>query len=119
MKNDLTQLLEGSRIRCMMTDRDHKLWVCSYGAGLICSDRFNVITNYSEKIQGIGTRVRSALELADGSLAVSSDKGIFFIKDGNVFNQIPFDEKTGHTYQMKHQEVADDILHQLQEWRSA
>ena len=32
-------------------------------------------------------------------------------------NKLIFIEKTGHTYQMKHQEVADDILHQLQEWR--
>ena len=33
-------------------------------------------------------------------------------------NKLIFIEKTGHTYQMKHQEVADDILRQLQEWRS-
>ena len=32
-------------------------------------------------------------------------------------NRLIFIEKTGHTYQMKHQELADDILHQLQEWR--
>ena len=34
-------------------------------------------------------------------------------------NKLIFIEKTGHTYQMKNQKVADDILHQLQEWRSA
>ena len=34
-------------------------------------------------------------------------------------NKLIFIEKTGHTYQMKHQELADDILHQLQEWRCA
>ncbi len=34
-------------------------------------------------------------------------------------NKLIFIEKTGHTYQMKHQEVADDILNQLQEWRTA
>lgn len=32
-------------------------------------------------------------------------------------NKLIFIEKTGHTYQMKHQEVADRILKQLQEWR--
>lgn len=32
-------------------------------------------------------------------------------------NEMIFIEKTGHTYQMKDQEVADDILHQLQKWR--
>ncbi len=34
-------------------------------------------------------------------------------------NRLIFIEKTGHTYQMKHQEVADDILRQLREWRAA
>ena len=33
-------------------------------------------------------------------------------------NKLIFIEKTGHTYQMKNQEVADDILRQLQEWRA-
>ena len=32
-------------------------------------------------------------------------------------NKLIFLEKTGHTYQMKHQELADLILRQLQEWR--
>ena len=34
-------------------------------------------------------------------------------------NSLIFIEKTGHTYQMKNQEVADDILRQLLEWRCA
>ena len=32
-------------------------------------------------------------------------------------NKLIFIEKTGHTYQMKNQEAADDILRQLQAWR--
>ena len=31
-------------------------------------------------------------------------------------NKLIFIEKTGHTYQMKHQEVADDILKLMQDW---
>lgn len=34
-------------------------------------------------------------------------------------NKLIFIEKTGHTYQMKNQEVADDILAQLNEWRAS
>ena len=34
-------------------------------------------------------------------------------------NKLIFIEKTGHTYQMKNQEVADDILKQLREWKCA
>ena len=32
-------------------------------------------------------------------------------------NNLIFIERTGHTYQGKNQDVADDTLHQLQEWR--
>ena len=32
-------------------------------------------------------------------------------------NKLIFIEKTGHTYQMKNQEVADDILAQLKDWQ--
>ena len=32
-------------------------------------------------------------------------------------NDLIFIEKTGHTYQHKHQEVANQILHQIQKWR--
>ena len=32
-------------------------------------------------------------------------------------NKLIFIEKTGHTYQMRHQEVADDILKQVRDWR--
>ncbi len=32
-------------------------------------------------------------------------------------NELIFIEKTGHTYQMKHQEVADTILKLMQDWR--
>lgn len=31
-------------------------------------------------------------------------------------NHLIFIEKTGHTYQYKHQELADDILEQLKDW---
>ena len=34
------------------------------------------------------------------------------------YNKLIFIEQTGHTYQNKHQEVADAILRQLQEWTS-
>ena len=34
-------------------------------------------------------------------------------------NDLIFIERTGHTYQKKHQEAADDILRQLRKWRNA
>ena len=32
-------------------------------------------------------------------------------------NKLVFIDKTGHTYQGKHQEVADDVLRLVQDWR--
>ena len=37
--------------------------------------------------------------------------------EANEKMMLVFIEKTGHTYQRKHQEVADVILQQLVEWR--
>lgn len=96
-KNDLTRLLDGHRIRCMITDSDQKLWICSYDVGLVCYDRFNKITNYSEKFPEIGNRTRVCLELADGSIIVSGSNGMFFIKDEKITNHIDFDETVGHS----------------------
>ena len=38
---------------------------------------------------------------------------------GPTDNILIFIERTGHTYQKKHQEVAEDILRQLRGWRTA
>ncbi|MBQ2580962.1 MAG: hypothetical protein II574_04970, partial [Ruminococcus sp.] len=71
-KNDLTRLLDGQRIRCMMSDSEQAIWICSYGKGLVCYDRFGKITEYSSNISEIGDRVRVCLEMSDGTIAVSS-----------------------------------------------
>lgn len=34
-------------------------------------------------------------------------------------NELVFIERTGHTYQMKEQEVADALLHTVSAWREA
>ena len=111
MKNDLTELLQGSRIRCMVTDSDQKLWVCSYGTGLVCSDRFNTITNYTEKYPEIGNRVRVCLEMADGTMAVSSSNGMYFFKNGILSDSIPYDEKVGHTPTLCFLQTPDGTLY--------
>ena len=45
-----------------------------------------------------------------------SQRGLFSIHGKN---DLIFIERTGHTYQKKHQEAADDILRQLRKWRNA
>ena len=52
-------------------------------------------------------------ELAKGRI------DFIYAQTNDAFGQIEtVNVKTGHTYQSKHQEVADRILLQLQEWRN-
>ena len=94
--NDLTKLLKGARIRCLMPDSAGNLWVCSYGAGLICYNSRGVITRYSETVPDMGTRVRVCTELSDGTIAVGCSTGVYFIKDAVLVGSIPFSDDFGY-----------------------
>ncbi|MBR6102932.1 MAG: HD domain-containing protein [Ruminococcus sp.] len=96
IKNELTELLDGSRIRCIIPDSSGNLWICSYGAGLISVDRSGNITRFSEEIPELGSRVRVAYELSDGSVVVGSSEGVFFIMNGALIGSIPFSDEFGY-----------------------
>ena len=96
-QTSLTELLKGTRIRCMITDYTGNLWICSYGKGLISVDRYGKITQYTKTLPEIGERVRVCTELSDGTIAASSSNGLFFIKNGKIKSTIPYDEKIGHS----------------------
>ncbi|MCR5830257.1 MAG: HD domain-containing protein [Lachnospiraceae bacterium] len=90
IENELTELLRGSRVRCIMFDSKGSLWFCTYGVGLIKYDISENIVDYGSSDYGIGTRVRVARELSDGSIAVSSGNGLTYIRDGKAPVNIPF-----------------------------
>ena len=87
ISNSITKQFDKMRIRCILTDSKNNLWVCTYGNGLFC-----VSPNGSSKVfdssVGGGNRLRVCIELSDGTIAASSDKGISFIKDGKVSGTI-------------------------------
>ena len=96
IENELTSLLAGSRIRCMITDSSNTLWICTYGEGLVSLSSSGDVTFYKNTVKDMGDRVRVCSELSDGSLAVSSSKGLFFIKDGEATGSIPFNDDFGY-----------------------
>lgn len=95
--NELTEYLRDCRIRELLTDSSGNLWICSYTKGLIRVDKKGGIVSYSEKFPEIGTRVRVCTELNDGSLAVGSAEGLFFIADDDLAGHIPFSEDFGYS----------------------
>lgn len=110
-ENELTAMLEGSRIRCLMPDSKGRLWICSYGAGLLLLNKDGSIENYSEKFPNIGTRVRMCAELSEGSVAVSAADGLYFFKDGDQTGHIYYSDEFGHSQVLCLYETKDGILY--------
>lgn len=86
IENELTEALEGVRIRCIRKDSRGHLWICTYGKGLweLWNGEKRI---YNSENSRTGDRIRSVLELSDGTTAVAGENGICFLKDG---------EQTGH-----------------------
>ncbi|MBQ6091118.1 MAG: HD domain-containing protein [Lachnospiraceae bacterium] len=95
IENELTAMLEGSRVRCIMLDSKDSLWFCTYGSGLIKYSMTGKIDSYAGNEYGLGTRVRVCRELSDGSIAVGGASGLSYIKEGSAPVTIPYGSGLG------------------------
>lgn len=85
LKSKLISRLEGVRIRSIMTDSTDSLWIFSYGNdGVLKVSPNGMIRTFTAKDKMAGGKFRCGLELADGTMAVSGELGISFIKNGKV-----------------------------------
>ncbi|MBQ8946075.1 MAG: HD domain-containing protein [Lachnospiraceae bacterium] len=86
--NDLTEELDGKRIRCMYVDsRDH-LWVCTYGSGLMEFSPDGESWIYNAENGGFGNRARIVTGLSDGTILAAGDTGISYIEDHKITRTI-------------------------------
>lgn len=82
-ENDLTELLSGIRIRCILKDSQNRLWLCTYSDnGLICYHANGEYECFNEENGMSSNRVRTVKELSDGSILVSCSGGVHLIRDG-------------------------------------
>ena len=78
-ENELTELLDGDRVRSLFVDSQDRLWICTYGSnGLVCADGKKALRCYTCELEPLVTsdRARCITELSDGSLAVGTADGI-------------------------------------------
>ena len=108
--NEVSDLLSGSRIRSIYPSKDGGLWICSYGVGLVKTDLTGKAEVWSDKVKNMGARVRVCLSLSDGTLAVSSSEGIFFIKDARQSKGIHYGEEIGYSQVLCFLEQDDGTL---------
>ena len=81
--DSFAQYLGEVRVRCVFVDSKDRLWVCTYGKGLIMlsEDTGTVVYNLAS---GFTDRVRAVAESADGSLIASGDTGVAVIKNDRI-----------------------------------
>ncbi|MBD5383807.1 MAG: HD domain-containing protein [Ruminococcaceae bacterium] len=94
----LTELLEGVRIRCIKTDSQNRLWLCTYSEkGLICYSGGEDCTCYNTHTGLKSDRIRAMTELSDGTVAAATSAGVVFIKDGEITGMFGEDDGIGNT----------------------
>ena len=84
--NELKKLLQGTRIRCLKTDKDGNLWISAYtnSLGLICYTTDHEIIRYTEADGMPGDGVRCTTIADDGSILAGVDGGLAIIKNGKI-----------------------------------
>ena len=84
--NDLTQYVDGARIRCIMEDSQGNIWVSTFthGLGLVCYTKSGEIVTYTTDNGMPNNEVRCTSEGDDGSIYVGTNDGVAIIKNGRV-----------------------------------
>ncbi|MBR2675944.1 MAG: SpoIIE family protein phosphatase [Solobacterium sp.] len=89
---DLLELLEGSRIRSIISDSRGRLWISTWRAcGLICYDHGTAVV-FTDQDGLISDHIRTVLERRDGSFLVILSGGVNIIRDGRVTGFYGLDE---------------------------
>jgi energy-coupling factor transport system substrate-specific component len=83
VSNELTELLDGVRIRCLRADSQNRLWICTYGSGLWEVDG-DTITTYDTKNGLFGDWARAVIEMSDGTIVAAGNNGIIFLVDDQI-----------------------------------
>ena len=88
INNDLTEELDGRRIRCMFVDKSDHLWVCTYGSGLMEFSPDGRVWTYNASNGSFGNRARIVTQLSDGTILAAGDTGISYISDHQIIRTI-------------------------------
>ncbi|MBD5452368.1 MAG: HD domain-containing protein [Lachnospiraceae bacterium] len=89
IENEITDLLQGVRIRSIMKDPEGTLWFCTYGkTGLVSVNKKGYINSLNSNRGATDDRFRCMTELSDGTIAVGTSDGINFVDDDHVIGTV-------------------------------
>lgn len=108
--DELTRMLGNTRIRFVYTDSHNNLWICTYGQGVIRADSKMHTTTFDSEKGLEGNKFRCCLELKDGTIAISSDAGLCFIKGDTVQSILGVDEGLDNTIILSMVQMEDGTI---------
>ncbi len=90
LKNELTEYIGDSRIRCIMEDQDENLWISTYtnDCGLVCYTADGKIKSYTEEDGMLSNQTRGTAIASDGSVLEATNGGVVVIKNGEIVRTI-------------------------------
>lgn len=99
VNDELTDYLNGVRIRNIMADNDGNIWVSTFtqDMGLVCKAPDGTITSYTTENGLKSNEVRCTVQAKDGSILVGSNGGLAIIKDGEVVRTVSSEDGIKNT----------------------
>ena len=89
---DLVKLLDGHRIRSLITDSKDRLWMAVWtGMGVLCYDHGS-LKQFTTDNGLISNKTRRVCEFSDGSIVVATGSGVSVIKDDKVIKSYDKDD---------------------------
>lgn len=92
IRNDLTEQLARTRIRCLRVDSEDHLWICTSDKGLIEVEPDGTQYIYNNENGSFGNTTRTVVQLSDGDVVVAGDTGLSFIRDHQVHRSIRYSD---------------------------
>ena len=90
LRNELTNYLGDTRIRCIMEDPEGNVWISCYtnGKGLVRYAANGEITSYGKKEGLVSDEIRCTRMASDGSVLAGTNGGLVVIRDGLVTRKV-------------------------------
>lgn len=109
IQNKLTEKLNGVRIRCVKTDDNGNLWICTYGKG-VWEVTDQKIYEYNLENSSVGNWARLALPLSDNTMAVATEAGVSYIENHKEVHTFTYDVDLNNTVILTMSELSDGSL---------
>jgi len=99
VENELTEYLEGVRIRCIKEDKDGNVWICAFNKdmGLVCYSKDGTIKALKKEDGMPGNEIRCISFCDDGRILAGTNSGLAVIKGGKVVSKYGTEEKIKNT----------------------